>query len=81
MELSKRVSQRLQDVYATGTTVAPSEVCHKQRIGGTWYCPGCGVEATESEVGVIRCSACDKNMTEFIYELVELHFHEPPRDD
>jgi uncharacterized Zn finger protein (UPF0148 family) len=44
-------------------------------IGGTWFCPGCGVAALEATPGDLRCPDCLQSLVEFITELIELHPH------
>src|SRR5689334_1036673 len=41
-------------------------------IGGTWWCPGCGVPIEERTKGDLRCPQCDVSLREFVYRLVEL---------
>ena len=50
------------------------EVTVSYRCGGTWFCPGCGEQMTESG-GAVRCSRCNANLTHYIYHLIEHHPH------
>jgi hypothetical protein len=44
-------------------------------IGGSWYCPGCGVEIPEISPGNLTCPVCSRSVVEFVYALVEGHPH------
>jgi uncharacterized Zn finger protein (UPF0148 family) len=44
------------------------------RVGGTWFCPGCGVKMIE-DAGLVSCPACQESLNEFIPPLIELHPH------
>lgn len=46
------------------------------RWGGTWYCPGCGVQMQEIPAtnGVV-CPKCGGTLGPFLYRLVERHPH------
>ena len=74
MELSKMMSDRLVACYVTGIQ-SPKEVHLPIKMGGRWFCPGCGTQCHESQPGLVRCESCGKNMTGFLYQLIELHWH------
>jgi len=44
-------------------------------VGGTWFCPGCGVRLLEALQGDVRCPECQLALNEFLYALNELHPH------
>ena len=73
MALSKSIERRLVEAYVVKCRV-PSESQAKFRWGGSWFCPGCGVSAKESE-GRVRCPQCLLSMNEFLYELIQVHPH------
>ena len=74
MPLSPKLNRDFHDCFATNTR-QPRESHWKNRIGGAWYCPGCGVRTTEEEPGVVRCPSCKRNLGEFLLHLIELHPH------
>ena len=73
MELSPHMEERLCAAFVHGTD-EPSRSPVRYRVGGRWYCPGCGVPAVTGEHSV-ACSRCGKHLTPFLVELVELHSH------
>jgi uncharacterized Zn finger protein (UPF0148 family) len=46
------------------------------RVGGTWFCPACGVSLAEND-GILGCPRCGRSLNRFIYHLVERHPHKP----
>lgn len=74
MPLSINMQKRLVDVFGSRSRRSLESVLPFE-IGGTWWCPGCGVEAVESHPGDLRCASCKTSLAEFVYELVELHPH------
>ena len=76
MDLSQDLERRLRECYVDNLRAPRSEPL-AYRVGGSWFCPGCGVRALESTPGDLRCPSCQKGLAEFIYSLVELHPHEP----
>ena len=44
-------------------------------VGGHWFCPACGVAATESTPGYVRCPSCGCGLSEFLHQLIEFHRH------
>jgi hypothetical protein len=44
-------------------------------IGGTWFCPGCGVRIPEDSPGALTCPLCSRSVVEFVVGLVERHSH------
>jgi hypothetical protein len=56
-----------------------SEMRYKSGVGGRWFCPGCGVSMEEQTPYAVRCPQCNRNLWQFVYEIVECHPHR--RDD
>jgi hypothetical protein len=77
MELSAALEHRLIDTYERRAR-NPSEAPLGFTVGGQWYCPGCAVPTIEAVPGVVQCPRCERSLSEFIFELVELHPHLPP---
>src|SRR5215475_8123843 len=79
MELADELEERLRECYAEQTRT-PHDVVFAHggrpaRIGGDWFCPGCGVAARELTPGDLRCPACSRSLVEFIHSLIERHPH------
>jgi hypothetical protein len=72
MSLSKKLGDALRECYVDNVR-SPRERPFPARVGGTWFCPGCGIEAAEESHGNVRCPQCLKSLAEFIDALVELH--------
>lgn len=79
MSLSKALQQALLDCYSKETR-RPEERRFGFRVGGQWFCPGCGVATTEED-GFVRCPRCTRSLNEFIPQLVELHPHRRPGEE
>lgn len=47
----------------------------KYRVGGSWFCPACGVALAEVG-GVLGCPQCGRSLNRFVYHLVERHPHQ-----
>lgn len=75
MGLSQKMANDLNECFIIGSR-QPSEREFNLRWGGTWFCPGCGVQMIEGDKGAVRCPQCHKNLCEFIYSLVERHPHD-----
>ena len=79
MEITQALRQALTDCYLIGTrepkrpNVGIGAI--RSGIGGQWHCPGCGIEVVEAPLGVLTCGRCDRSLNEFVYALVEFHFH------
>ena len=73
MGLARVVENRLTECFVANTAT-PSDKAFAFRIGGTWFCPGCGVQDVE-EAGVIRCPRCHRSLNEFVHNLIEQHPH------
>jgi hypothetical protein len=77
MPLSAALNEELVACFQAGTR-KPSTRPLPFPIGGSWYCPGCGVSVLESQPGNLRCDRCHRCLNEFIRALVELHPHTAP---
>ena len=79
MPLADELAQRLRDCYVLEVR-RPRDVVFQYNgrphgIGGTWFCPGCGVKLREDSPGDLRCPACERSLVEFVHSLVERHPH------
>lgn len=74
--MSRDVQRRLLECYVDRSRT-PNEGAFPAAVGGQWFCPGCGTPATETSPGDVRCPSCRLSLAEFIYALVEWHFHAP----
>ncbi len=79
MPLVPELEQRLRECYMSQLR-RPCDVVftyrdRPHRIGGVWFCPGCGVLAQESTPGDLRCPSSSQSLVEFVYSLVERHHH------
>lgn len=73
MPLAPRTASRLSAAFIERTTI-PSAQPRTYRVGGRWYCPGCG-DRMITEAHDVRCPRCMLHLNEFLVELVELHSH------
>ena len=81
MELSQHMAEHLYSCFVSKTE-QPKEFVFREaghRVGGRWFCPGCGILMQEEIPGAVRCPECERNIGEFLGQLVELHPH--GRDD
>src|SRR5262245_13418083 len=74
MPLSADLERRLRECYVDNGRLPRSEPL-PFKVGGSWFCPGCGIRATEPRPGDVRCPSCGRALAEFIPPLVELHPH------
>ncbi len=74
MEVTANLAQGLLECYVTESR-QPREIRFDFRVGGVWFCPGCSVKLEEAD-GHIRCAKCGRNLNEFVFALIEHHFHE-----
>ena len=75
MPISPSLLERLHAITDNGPpTTAPVELPF--RIGGTWFCPACGVLAEEPRQGVLQCSRCRRSFSDIVHVLTETHPHE-----
>jgi rubrerythrin len=73
MKVTKELEKRLRECYVLKSRI-PRETSLNFTIGGQWYCPQCGVTTVEKE-GNIYCPKCKLSLNEFIFSLVERHYH------
>lgn len=73
MPLAPRTESRLSSAFVERTWT-PSAEALPFRVGGRWYCPGCGVRMI-TEAHDVRCPRCALHLNEFLVELIELHSH------
>lgn len=73
MTLAPRTAERLFAAFVERTATPPPEPL-RFRMGGRWYCPGCGVRMITEDHDV-RCPRCTLHLNGFLVELVELHSH------
>jgi phage FluMu protein Com len=78
MVLDHFLEKRLTECYVSRVDT-PRERRFSFQVGGTWFCPGCGVAAVESD-GFVRCPECKLLLNEFIPRLVEIHPHKRKSD-
>lgn len=76
-DMSVHVSEGLLAVYVAGEEPRTRRVTRgSNRWGGTWFCPGDGVQAVEAD-GMVSCPLCNRPMNQFLYELTEFHGPHP----
>jgi phage FluMu protein Com len=76
MQLSVNLSRGFRSCYVLRERLPRDEPFGQGiRVGGSWYCPGCGVPTEEANPGDVRCPRCRLALNEFIYQLSELHPH------
>lgn len=73
MPLAPNTEARLQAAFVD-RSVEPSSAPVPYRIGGRWYCPGCGCRMKTDDHS-ISCERCGRHLTPFATELIELHSH------
>ncbi|HEY0429561.1 MAG TPA: hypothetical protein VGC76_17405 [Pyrinomonadaceae bacterium] len=73
MELSQDMEHRLNEVFVSKSRPSRQRK-FTFKVGGNWFCPADGVKMFEHD-GSITCPVCNISLNEFIYELIELHFH------
>lgn len=79
MHLARELENRFRDCYVTKIS-APRDGINTyngklSRVGGKWFCPGCGIPAQELIDGDLRCPQCAQSLVEFVYALIERHPH------
>ena len=77
----RRGEMDLTQVVAAGFihgAEAPEEAANPRplsfRVGGDWFCPWCAARMRESR-GMISCTSCSRSLNNFVYQLIERHFH------
>ena len=73
MGLSPAMRRDLEACFVGGD--CPPNRPWQFRIGGHWFCPADGNAMTEEAQGSIRCPSCARYVTNYIYDLIELHPH------
>jgi rubrerythrin len=78
MPLSPYIAKHLYAVFVSDAEnsedFTPSKIGLK--LGGTWFCPACGVQMTEKVVGDLSCPSCRRKMApKYVEQLIELHPH------
>lgn len=74
MGLSQDLERRLHECFVVNTR-EPRDIMASYAIGGKWWCPGCGVQATEMNPRDLRCPSCQRSLVEVLHALVEIHPH------
>jgi hypothetical protein len=72
MPLSPKLDRELRAGFVDSGW--PPDRGNRQRWGGKWFCPHCGVEDTEKD-GLVVCADCGRELNPYLYELIELHPH------
>ena len=72
MELTKELEKRLRECYFLKLR-QPREIPFSSPVG-KWFCPQCGVP-TQEKAGIARCPQCQLSVNEFVFSLVEHHYH------
>ena len=75
MEVTQALRERLEECYIAQKR-RPREQRSNHKVGGAYFCPGCGVLTEEIE-GAITCPQCGKWVNEFRFSLIEHHWHSP----
>ena len=78
MELSPALATAFQECFVERTCPSPRRAV-EFRIGGIWYCPGCGVQMRE-DGGLLECPRCHECLNRWIHPLVDIHPHVPTKD-
>ena len=73
IEFSGELCKRFKEYYLENPS--PEKKAINVRIGGRWFCPGCGVEIVERSTGAVECQNCSKSLLPFIHVLIERHPH------
>jgi rubrerythrin len=73
MPFAQWTAERLYAAFVA-RTATPSPEPLRFRVGGRWYCPGCGVRMI-TEPHDVHCPRCTLRLNPFLVELVELHGH------
>ncbi len=75
MGLSKNLESGLTEVYELQLRSPRSS--NFDYTSGRWFCPRCGIKIEKQDDEKYRCPKCNCTFGEFVYPIVELHFHEP----
>jgi len=72
MEITKELEKRLRECYVLKLR-EPREMPFSFPVG-KWFFPQCGISTQEKD-GSARCSQCQFSVNEFVFSLVEHHYH------
>ena len=77
MELSATMATHLYACFVSQSEQPEELEFTKEgyRVGGHWFCPGCGILMHEESPGAVRCPKCNRNIAMFLNQLVELPPH------
>lgn len=79
LDLTVHMARLLHASFVERSVPPKQPVAIKFRMGGTWFCPGCGVQMQEaSGTNGVICPKCGGNLGPFLYELIE--FNTPHRN-
>src|ERR1051326_6334078 len=73
VEHSRNITSALRAAYEIQEESRPITE-FRSGIGGKWFCPGCGIPIIEED-GRLICSQCSKELTGYVYELIEFNPH------
>lgn len=77
MVLSLHAAKMLYETFITKTLPGKQpDVCPGHFSGGHWFCPACGTAMSGKEnTNGMLCPQCNANLQPFIWELIELNYH------
>jgi rubredoxin len=78
MPLSPYIAKHLYAVFVSNSEDSKDFIPNRvgRKLGGTWFCPACGVQMTEEAPSVVSCPSCGRNMAKkYVEQLIELHPH------
>jgi hypothetical protein len=74
MELSRNLADQLSACFVAKTEEPGEAVTFK--VGGQWFCPGCGIALKVEIPGTASCPQCGRTIgRSLMFQLVELHPH------
>ncbi len=74
MTLDRPISDAFREHFGDRVRPSPSKNWKVQRVGGVWFCPKCGKRMSEED-GKIECHACGADLTNYVFDLIELYPH------
>jgi rubrerythrin len=74
MGLSLKLREGLEEVFVRRSRPGRLNPPTFPRVGGPWFCPGCGT-AMRVDSPHVTCPSCGNALDEFLYPIVELHPH------